>query len=140
VALDDLVHVESNRLVARGPLQEALESLPSGTQTASVASQGQDFQLGVKLTFQDQNGDYCREYQIAAASPARYAGVACRVRQQWIVKIQALVPPSRAASEQTIPAGGSADAAMDTVVGSLIQGDALVGPDEDAVIKKGWAK
>lgn len=140
MALDNLVRVESNRLLAKGPLQKALESLPSGTETAALASEGQDLRLGVKMTFQDQNGDYCREYQIAANSPARYAGVACRVDQQWIVKIQALVPPSRNASEQMIPAGGNADGAIDTVVASLIQGDPLVGADEDTLLKQGWAK
>jgi putative transcriptional regulator len=140
MALDDLVRIESNRLLAKGLLQKALESLPSGTETAALASEGRKLRLGVKMTFQDQNGDYCREYQIAAASPARYAGVACRVGQQWIVKIQALVPPSRNASEQMIPAGGNADGAIDTVVASLIQGDPLVGPDEDTLLKQGWAK
>jgi putative transcriptional regulator len=140
MALDDLVRIESNRLVARGQLQKALESLPSGTETAALASEGGDFRLGVKLTFQDQNGDYCREYQIAAASPARYAGVACRLGQEWIVKIQALMPPSRNASEQMIPAGGNADGAIDTVVASLIQGDPLVGTDEDTLLKQGWVK
>jgi putative transcriptional regulator len=140
VVLDDLVQIETNRLVARGALQTALETLASGAQTTAISPEGRTLRLGIKMTFQSQAGDYCRQYDIASASPKRYSGVACRIGDEWTVKVQALVPPSRSASEQTIPAGAGADAAMDAVVGALIAGDPLVGADEAALLAKGWNK
>jgi putative transcriptional regulator len=138
--LDEVVGVERNRLIARGPLQSTLETSPSGRQTASISPDGKQFRLSVKMTFQNATGDYCREYGIASASPERYAGLACRSGGQWTIRIQALLPPARSASEQTIPAGGNADAAIDTAIGALIEGDPLAVADEAAVINRGWKK
>ena len=140
VFLDNLVQIEGNRLIAREPLQSTLENSPSGRQMAATSSEGKQFQLSVKMTFQNATGDYCREYRIASASPERYAGVACRSGGQWTVRIQALLPPARSASEQIIPAGGNADAAIDTAVGALIEGDPLAVTDEAALINRGWTK
>jgi hypothetical protein len=138
--LDKLVQIEGNRLIASGPLQSALEISPSGRPMAATSSEGKPFQLSVKMTFQNATGDYCREYRIALASPERYAGVACRSGGQWAVRIQALLPPARSASEQTIPAGGNADAAIDTAIGALIEGDPLAVADEAVLINRGWTK
>jgi putative transcriptional regulator len=140
VALDDLVQIESSRLIARGALQSTLEASPSGGQKVETSSDGRQFHLSVKMTFQNAAGDYCREYRIVSASRERYAGVACRSGGLWAVKIQALLPPSRSASEQMIPAGGNTDAAMDTAIGALIDGDPLAGADEAALLSKGWKK
>ena len=138
VSLDDLVQIESNRLIALGPLRTGLETLPSTGHTASILSQGRrDIQVGIKMTFKNQAGDYCREYRIASGSAGRHTGVACRTGDQWAVKIQALLPPSHSASEQTMPAGG-ADSAMDTAVGALIDGDPLADADEAALLSRGW--
>ncbi len=139
IGLDNLVSIEDGRLLARGPLQEALNSLPSGAPTAAIPDDG-ELRLGIKMTFQDQDGDYCRQYRIAAASAARYSGVTCRMGEEWVVKVQALVPPSPSAADQTIPAGAGADAAMDAVVRALIAGDPVVGEDEAAIMNKGWKK
>ena len=138
--LDEVVQIEGNRLVARGPLQSTLETSPSGGQIAATSPEGKQFRLSVKMTFQNATGDYCREYRIASASPERYTGVACRSGGQWSVKIQALLPPARSASEQTIPAGGNADAAIDTATGALIEGDPLAVADEADLINRGWKK
>ena len=140
VFLDEVVGIEGSRLVARGPLQSTLETSPSGRQVAATSPEGKQFRLSVKMTFQNGTGDYCREYRIASASPERYTGVACRSGGQWSVKIQALLPPARSASEQTIPAGGNADAAIDTATGALIEGDPLAVADEADLINRGWKK
>ena len=141
---DELVQTENNHLVARGILQNGLDILPSGKQMFAF-SKGSEFRLAVKMTFQSQAGDYCRQYycrenKIADASSELYSGIACRTGDQWAVKIQALIPPFRTAAEQVIPAGEGEDPAMDAVLASLISGDPLVGQDEAAVMNNGWKK
>ena len=113
----DFVKRDGNRLVAQGELQNVLDVLPSGGETVAP-SDGRDFRLGVRMTFEDQSGDYCRQYEIIAPSSGRYSGIACRKGGTWVVTIQALVPPSYSASEQPIPASGDAHAAMDAVIGA----------------------
>jgi hypothetical protein len=72
----ELMEVQGNRLVAGSALQAALQSLPSGGETVT-SSGGQVYRLSMRLTFQDQSGDYCRQYQIVTARPARHSGIAC---------------------------------------------------------------
>jgi hypothetical protein len=72
----ELVEVQGNRLVAGSALQAALQSLPSGGETVT-SSGGQVYRLSMRMTFQDQSGEYCRQYQIVTARPARHSGIAC---------------------------------------------------------------
>ncbi len=134
----NLLQIHGNRLIAQGPLHTALEELPSGNKRA-VLVEGKQFQLGLKMTFRNEAGDYCREYELASTSPPRYAGLACRIGGQWTVKMQALVPSSPSASEQTIPAG-SRDFGMDAVIGAVMDGDPLGLEAEVRLLNKGWEK
>jgi putative transcriptional regulator len=115
---------------------QALNTLPSGEQKTALVS-GQELRLGIKMTFQDQEGSYCRQYRIEASPSEHYAGIACRKGEEWGIKIQGLVPPAASASQQTIPANG-ANAAMDALVGAWSAGDPIVGEDEAGIMKKGW--
>jgi putative transcriptional regulator len=135
-AVTDLVSAEGNRILAQGSLREALNTLPSGEQKTALVS-GQDLRLGIKMTFQDQEGSYCRQYRIEASPSEHYAGIACRKGEEWGIKIQGLVPPAASASQRTIPANG-ANAAMDALVGAWSAGDPIVGEDEAGIMKKGW--
>ena len=142
---DNLVRIEGNRLIATGPLQTALQSLPSGGKTTAASPETGKLRLNVAMTFQNQSGDYCRQYNIAAASSGDHAGgdhvgIACHVGDEWVVRMQALVPPASSAAQRTIPAGGGADPAMDAAIGALIDGDPVVGPEEAALMRKGWKK
>src|SRR5262249_42812105 len=121
-----LVQIERNSLIALGPLKKALETVPSGQGIVATGSDGNPFRLGLKMTFQNQSGDYCRQYQIAPVTAERYTGIACRTGDDWAVRIQALVPPSATAADQTIPASGG-NVAMDAAIGALVDGDPLVG-------------
>jgi putative transcriptional regulator len=137
-AIEDLVRTDGRRLIAYGPLESALQSLPSGEEAALSSEDGMA-RLGVTMTFQNQAGDYCRQYRIDVLSHD-YSGIACRTGGEWAVKIHALVPPQPRASEQTVPAGGGAEAAIDAVIGSLISGNPLVREDEARLMGKGWRK
>lgn len=135
----DLVSVNGNRLVARGALGEALSSVPSGRGiVASVG--GGEVRLDVKMTFEDQSGQYCRQYQVFAPPSGHYSGIACRIGGDWTVRMQALLPPHASASNHTVPADVGPDAAMDAVIGAWISGNPLGGDDEAAAISKGWQK
>lgn len=140
MALGDLVRIENNRIVAREPLDHALDSSPSGDRTAAALPDRQPFDLKVKMTFRNEAGRYCRAYEVAMTSSEHYEGVACRVDGQWSVALQALTAPSRPASGQFAPAGGGKSSAMDAAIGALIEGDPLAGEDEAAAMRKGWEK
>ena len=134
-----LVQIERNSLIALGPLKKALETVPSGQGIVATASDGNPFRLALKMTFQNSGGDYCRQYQIAPVTAERYTGIACRTGDDWAVRIQALVPPSAAATDQTIPASGG-NVAMDAAIGALVDGDPVVGEQEAAIMARHWKK
>ena len=138
-AAGNLVRVEGSRLIAQGALQDALETLPSGHETAASLD-GRSLRLGVKMTFEDQSGIYCRQYQITIPPSESYSGVACRTGAEWAVRIQALLPPASKAAERTSPADSGTGTAMDTVVGAWIAGNPVVGDEEAALMRKGWRK
>jgi len=138
-AVANLIKVDRNRLIAQGVLQDTLETLPSGHETAASLD-GRSLRLGVKMTFEDQSGTYCRQYQVTVPPAESYSGVACRRGAEWDVRIQALLPPASEAAERTSPADSGAGAAMDAVVGSWIAGNPVVGDEEAALMRKGWRK
>lgn len=139
-ALGPFVQLEKQHLVASGPLRTALESTASGSATTVALADREDARLLVKMTFQNEAGDYCRQYEIAAPSRERIAGVACRVGGQWSVAMQALLPPSVSAAERTVPADASQNGAMDAAIGAIIAGDPVVGEQEAVIIRNGWRK
>jgi anti-sigma factor RsiW len=130
------VEIEDQRLLAQGPLLRALETARSGSTTTVALGSGEAAQLRVKMTFQNEAREYCRQYEIAVPSRERFSGVACRAAGQWSVAMHALLPPAYSAAEQTIPAG--ANGAMDAVIGTMIDGNPVVGEQEAAIIGKGW--
>jgi hypothetical protein len=138
-AVANLVRADGNRLIAQGALQDALETLPSGYETAASLD-GRSLRLEVKMTFEDQSGIYCRQYQITMPPSENYSGVACRRGGEWAVRIQALLPPASKAAERTSPADSGAGTAMDAVVGAWIAGNPVVGDEEAALMRKSWRK
>ena len=106
---DNLIRRDGARLVAESALRHVLETMPSGRRIST--SQGrEEGQVSIKMTFENERGDYCREYEISAAI-ARHVGVACRTGGHWIISYQALLPPAPSAgsgivNEKTLPAPG----------------------------------
>jgi hypothetical protein len=138
--LRDFVQAENNRLLARGALEKGLETSASGGDV-TVASGGDDqARIRVMMTFRDEAGDYCRQYEITTALHERHSGVACRTGGQWTVAMQALLPPSRPSPDRTVLAGGGSNPAMEAAVGAMIDGDPLGRDEETAIIRHGWQK
>jgi surface antigen len=133
----DLVKSHEGRLVAEGALRRALETMPSG-QRISASQRGEHGQIGIRMTFQNESGDHCREYEVGFVR-TRHVGVACRAGGSWIVSYQALLPSAPSADRGVVPAA-SPRAAMDAAVGALISGDPLSVEGEATLLDKHWAK
>ena len=130
------VKVQNQRLLATMPLKAALDSVPSGSSPIPLRG-GKRAQFRAAMTFQSVSRDYCRQYELVLAAGEHMAGVACRIAGgDWSVALQSFLPPP--ASNVTVPASAGRTAAMDAVIGTLIDGDPLVGAAEAAIMRKGW--
>jgi hypothetical protein len=130
--------VQRHRLLATAPLQAALETVPSGGTLISLGG-GKDAQFRAKMTFRNESRDYCRQYELALGARERIAGIACRTPSgDWSVALQSPLPPS--ASGVTVPASAGQNAALDAVIGALIDGDPLIGEAEATIMRNGWRK
>jgi len=130
--------VQHHRLLATAPLQAALETVPSGGTLISLGG-GKDAQFRAKMTFRNESRDYCRQYELALGARERIAGIACRTPSgEWSVALQSPLP--RSASGVTVPASSGQNAALDAVIGALIDGDPLIGEAEAAIMRNGWRK
>jgi anti-sigma factor RsiW len=56
----DFVEIENQRLLAHGPLLGALETARSGSTTTVALGSGEEAQLRVRMTFQNEAREYCR--------------------------------------------------------------------------------
>jgi surface antigen len=139
----DLVKIEENHIRAKALLQDALETLPSNADTTgAVASdnrQNNSGQIKVRLTFRNEERQYCREYEIENAAPVRYSGIACRHDNgKWFIRVQALIAP--AYPMQTYVPAGASKKPMDIVALSLMDGAPLTKSEEANAIKDKWPK
>src|SRR5258706_11277769 len=75
--LSKFVQISQDRLIARGPLRQLLETSPSGRAMQVTAEESDKTQLKAKLTFKNQTDDYCREFVIRREAREGYAGIAC---------------------------------------------------------------
>jgi hypothetical protein len=90
------------------------------------------------MTFRNEAGNPCRQYEIAGTSHERHVGVACRDDGRWLVLLQAITPPAPSGGGQIVPATGGANVAVDAAVGALMQGDPVTAEEEAALLRSGW--
>jgi hypothetical protein len=133
-ALDDVVEYRAGKLIARGTLRHALETVPSGQQAVGAGADGPT--IAVRMTFQDESSRYCREYELGTATQ-RQGGVACRTGADWTINFHALLQPASREVGRIVPAGGSR-ATMDAVVGSMIVGNPLAPESEAKLLRGRW--
>lgn len=89
------------------------------------------------LTFQDRDGDYCRQLRVDG-SGAPVQGVACRRGGAWQVEALSL-SGARAPDGSYQQAGGETPAAIDSAVDSLIGArPPLDLEEENTIISSGW--
>ena len=137
-SIGQFIQLEGNRLIAQGSLQKTLETATSGTNSNMALSDNQQIEFGVRMTFRDEAGDFCREYEISHPSAEHYSGVACRAGGQWVVRFQAMTAQHTSGSGRIAPAGGGGRLAMDAAIGALVFGAPLTRDEEATVINGRW--
>lgn len=135
----DLVAFRDDGLVATGSLNHTLESLGSGSKFAKSVSGEQELEIKPILTFRDQAGRFCREYEVAYPASSRFAGLACRTIQgNWKVLVHTQISSPPANGNDTAVASGGGLETIDAVVERIIKGDALNLEQEASLIRTGW--
>ena len=90
--------------------------------------------MRVVLTFKAKGGGYCREYEIAQAGEAQYAGLACRTgKGEWAIQVNV---PQMARTAGTTVADNTK--VIDPLVDRMIEGDVFGKEEEDAARSNGW--
>lgn len=110
---------------------QLLETGRSGQQLA--ASDGS--RLNARLSFTDQQGDYCRQFQLRDRTGVSEQ-IACRRQGQWQPVASVPVKPSAPGSYQT----ASGESPLDEQLDQMINGDPLDAAAEAAAIAKRWDK
>ncbi len=133
-----LTALERGQIFAEGPLQQVLNTVPSGHEVRIAGSAQDSTIIRPTLTFKNKEGGYCREYELASANDGRFSGLACHTETgKWALRVH-IEEPTLRGGNKTVLAGGSRQHTLDTVVDGLMDGDALGKKQEEAVIAKGW--
>lgn len=117
------------------PLHTLLESTPSA-QMIEVPEEGAS--LRAVLTFQANDGRFCREFEIFARSGAS-TGIACRENGRWRTEILMSTNATPPSTDDYTPAAGSDDPALAAVVEKLMQEDPFSAEEEAQVLGSGWS-
>jgi hypothetical protein len=136
--LGDLIRYEGSQFVAEGNLEQTLENVPSDGIANVALSDQRQIGIGVTMTFRNEAGDYCRQYQMAEQASWNYTGVACRSDGNWVVKFQAMTAPSQPATDGFVPASGGDRLAIDAAIGALVFDGPLTGEEEAAALSNDW--
>ena len=115
---------EDGAVVARGELARALDAQLASNQPADAA-------VRIGLTFQTEDGAYCRSFVSRAASTA---GLACRAGGQWRMVTTSTVDDSGAEIRQAT----TAPPAVLQAIEAHRHGDALDARQEAAAMQSGW--
>jgi len=116
-------------------LSAALENTPSSASDWEQLGDGR--QLRPVLSFQTDNGTWCREFLHVDQGLAS-RGVACRETGQWRTMIIASNTLPTEGADQYRPAGANAAASVAEFMDQHGAGVALSASDEAAVIQQGW--
>ena len=138
-SLAPLIELSETGLVAGRGLQLALDTIPSGKREAIGAATGK---MNVKptFTFAQNDGDYCRQFEIQQPDGQRFASVACRnVDGRWRIEVYApAVGQPRNANGGVVPAGTQLPPVVDGAVDRIIKGDVLGVDAEMKLIANNW--
>ncbi len=133
-----LAEMLDGRVLAQGDLSRALDTAPSGTPVRLVGSTGPAV-LRPVLTFQTQDGNYCRQYEMDTVDALRFLGLACRdVFGRWRLEVHTANGMASSSTGKMAPAGAATSPVVDAAVERSIKGDVLGREEEAALIKKQW--
>lgn len=118
------------------PLQQALETLPSGNQSDP---KGNNPQITLISTYKTKSGQVCREFKRETIHGS-FSGLACRNQAgYWLNQIELadnLLPPPKTNQDYT-PASGSDDP-ISNMLNKLDAGSAIPIAEEQQLIEKKW--
>ena len=118
-------------IVADPMLTRVLESAP-GSAPGTASAKGS---INPVLTFQAQDGKFCREYEMTAQSGKHFAGFACRqATGAWHVVFHT---ESKAAAKGFETAAGGSPA-LEAAIEKFSDGGRVEAADEAALIAMGW--
>jgi hypothetical protein len=137
-----LVTLQNGQIFAAGPLQRALETVPSGKKVTLGQSPASNITIQVVLTFKNRHRAYSRQYD-AATPKGGCAGIACRTDAgQWRLDIHMAsagrLHPAAAEPSKRIAPAGKAASSVEAAVRKVIEGDALGPAEEQALIRNNW--
>jgi anti-sigma factor RsiW len=133
-----LAALTDGRVLAQGALQRVLETAPTGQHVAldnrqSIAT------IQARLTFRSHQQEFCRHYELVVRDGGHFAGIGCRGSDgRWQVQLHTQIAASRLSTGQTVPAGNDSSPDLAALLDRMIDGDALGGSEEAALIAKRW--
>jgi len=129
LALNNLLTPAPLELPVLAAYADALDSSPSGI---TVAVDGAT--LVNRFSFRDQDGRYCRQYQLSSTT-AGSENVACRTERGWT--LAATLPmPAQVTPDAYQPASSSPE--LNAALDRMMQGTALDLATEASLIEGGW--
>ena len=134
-----LARLVDGAVVANGDLSRVLDTTASGT-SATLGAQSSHLTMKPVLTFQSVAGAYCRQYELAQSTGARFSGVGCRAANgQWHVEVHSPIGTKPNSSQGGIaPASGQSLPAVEGAIDKMIKGDALGSSAERVLIENKW--
>ena len=134
-----LARLVDGAVVANGDLSRVLDTTASGIST-TLGVQLPHLTMKPILTFQSVAGAYCRQYELAQSTGARFSGVSCRAENgQWHIEVHSPIGTKPSSAQGGIaPASGQSLPAVEGAIDKMIKGDALGSAAERALIESKW--
>lgn len=109
---------------------QGLESAPSGKPVQLTDGRT----LTPRLTFRNQQGDYCRQFRLQRSEHASES-IACRSGENWTLAAKIEVQPSAENKGYQAASGGSV---LDDTLDRMMAGGAIGSAEERQLINSGW--
>lgn len=138
-SLPALIAMREGAIVATGSLASALESAPGG-KPATLASADGAATLKPVLTFEAEDGRYCRQYTLTTPGFSRSAGLACRgAAGQWQIEAAVALGQAPQSDKPVVQPSGN-DGEIEDKVARMMKGNAIAGASEQGLIDRHWGK
>lgn len=111
-------------------IAKVLEKTPSGV----VAVNG-DADIKPRLTFMNQQGEYCRQFQIKRKTMAS-ENIACRQGDKWQLTVTVNIDKTQQAGNYQTASGGTL---LDSTAEQMVSGDFFDADAEAIAIQKHWS-
>ena len=126
--LNSETHTGAGAMSDWSAISQALSNQTSGALVTT--NNGSRFEA--RLTFLNQEGEYCRQFYIKTNNAPALQSIACRTDSAW--QLRAAMPTVEQDGYQT----ASNDRALDDVIDAMIKGDIVSLEQENKAIERRW--